>query len=430
MNKFEKTLEWLFAQLPMYQRIGKAAYKSNLDITIMLDEYFGYPHKKFKTIHVAGTNGKGSVSHMLAAILSKAGYKTGLYTSPHLLDFRERIRIDGQMIDKRDVVTWLEKHKSIFEEMQPSFFEMTVALAYDYFAKEAVDIAVVEVGMGGRLDSTNIITPEVSIITNIGKDHTEFLGNTLVEIAREKAGIIKYGIPVVIGERRPEVIEVLQSRANELEATLFDANQFYQVPCSVRTPDGRHHFQVKRGKRSVFPELSSDLSGIVQRKNLPVVLEAIEVLKLNKWTVPISAIYEGISSVKEVTGLNGRWDIVETDPLLVYDTAHNEDGIRSVLHQLEETKFDKLHVVIGAVNDKAIDKILQMLPDEGFYYFTRADIPRALDAKVLAAKAGFYGLNGKITEDVKEALALARKEAANDDLILVTGSTYVVAEAY
>lgn len=430
MNKYEKTLEWLFSQLPMYQRMGKAAYKANLDTTVKLDEYFGNPHKKFRTIHVAGTNGKGSVSHMLAAILSKAGYKTGLYTSPHLLDFRERIRIDGKMIEKREVVAWVEEHQKIFEEMKPSFFEMTVALAFDYFAREEVEIAVIEVGMGGRLDSTNIITPEVSVITNIGKDHTDFLGNTLLEIAGEKAGIIKYGIPVVMGERRPELVEIIKNRARELTATLFDANQFYQVPCSVLTPDGRHFFHVKRGKRTVYPELCSDLSGIVQRKNLPVVLETIEVLKLNQWTIPEIAIYDGISKARELTGLNGRWEIVGRNPLLVFDTAHNEDGIRNILYQLEETKYDELHLVIGAVNDKAIDKILQMLPKDGHYYFTRANIPRALDAKVLAAKAGFYGLKGSIVEDVKDAIASAREAATAEDLILVTGSTFVVAEGY
>lgn len=430
MNKYEKTLEWLFSQLPMYQRMGKAAYKANLDTTVKLDEYFGHPHKKFRTIHVAGTNGKGSVSHMLAAILLKAGYKTGLYTSPHLLDFRERIRIDGKMIEKREVVTWVEEHQKIFEEMKPSFFEMTVALAFDYFAKEEVEIAVIEVGMGGRLDSTNIITPEVSVITNIGKDHTDFLGNTLLEIAGEKAGIIKYGIPVVMGERRPELTAIIKNQALELTATLFDANQLYQVPYSVLTPDGRHFFHVKRGKRTVFPELYSDLSGIVQRKNLPVVLETIEVLKLNQWTIPEIAVYEGISKTKELTGLNGRWEIIEREPLLVFDTAHNEDGIRNILYQLEETRHAKLHIVIGAVNDKAIDKVLQMLPVDGYYYFTQASIPRALDAKVLAAKAGFYGLKGSIVENVKEAIESAREAATAEDLILVTGSTFVVAEAY
>jgi len=430
MNKYEKTLEWLFAQLPMYQRMGKAAYKADLETTLQLDEYFSHPHRKFKTIHVAGTNGKGSVSHMLAAILSKAGYKTGLYTSPHLLDFRERIRIDGKMIDKRELVDWVEKHRGIFEEVKPSFFEMTVALAFDYFATQEVEIAVIEVGMGGRLDSTNIITPEVSIITNIGKDHTDFLGKTLIEIAGEKAGIIKYGIPVVMGERRNEVAELIKNRAHELDATIFDANQFFQVPYSVLTPDGRHYFQVKQGKRSVFPELSSDLSGIIQRKNLPVVLETIEVLKQNQWTIPMTAIYEGISKTKELTGLNGRWEIIERAPLLIYDTAHNEDGIRNILYQLEETRYEKLYVVIGAVNDKSSDKVLQMLPADGYYYFAQASIPRALDAKVLAAKAGFYGLKGKIVEDVKEAIATAREAAATDDLILVTGSTFIVAEAY
>lgn len=428
MNRYEKTLEWLFAQLPMYQRVGKAAYKADLDNTLKLDSYFDHPHRKFKTIHVAGTNGKGSVSHMLAAVLTKSGYKTGLYTSPHLKDFRERIKIDGQMIEKKQVVDWVEKHQGIFEEIQPSFFEMTVALAFDHFARNEVDIAVIEVGMGGRLDSTNIITPEVSIITNIGKDHMDFLGNTLVDIANEKAGIIKYGIPVVVGERRPDVAEVFKQKAREEKTLIFDANHYYQVPFSILAPDGFQYFQVKRGKRSVFPELCSDLSGIIQRKNLPVVLESIELLKRNKWTIPTRAIYEGIAQTRALTGLHGRWEVVSRKPLLVFDTAHNEDGIRNLLFQLEETRYENLFAVIGAVNDKVIDKILQMLPPEGYYFFTQAKIPRALDAKVLAAKAGFYGLKGKIVEDVKEAIEEARNRAGEQDLILVTGSTFVVAE--
>lgn len=429
MNKYEKTLEWLFDQLPMYQRVGKAAYKADLDITIKLDEYFDQPHRKFRTIHVAGTNGKGSVSHMIAAILTKAGYKTGLYTSPHLLDFRERIKINGEMIDKKEVVAFVEDHKAIFEKLKPSFFEMSVAMAFDYFAQQEVEIAVVEVGMGGRLDSTNIITPEVSVITNIGKDHTDFLGKTLIDIAGEKAGIIKYGIPVVIGERRPDVAEVFKKTARTLDTTVFDANLFYQVPFSILTHDGTHHFHVRRGKRIAFPELNSDLSGIIQRKNLPVVLETIEVLKRNKWTIPESAIYEGISKTKALTGIRGRWEIISRTPLLVFDTAHNEDGMRNIMHQLEETKYDKLHIVIGAVNDKAIDKVLQMLPPQAKYYFSQANIPRALDVKVLAAKAGFYGLSGVIAENVKDAVHLAQSVAAPGDLILVTGSTFVVADA-
>lgn len=428
MNKYEKTLDWLYAQLPMYQRVGKAAYKADLDITHKLDEYFNHPHQKFRTIHVAGTNGKGSVSHMLAAILTKAGYKTGLYTSPHLNDFRERIKIDGEMIEKKEVVAWVEEHRRIFEELKPSFFEMTVAMAFDTFAKQEVEIAVIEVGMGGRLDSTNIITPEVSVITNIGKDHTDFLGKTLIDIAGEKAGIIKYGVPVVIGERRPELVDVFKKKAKEQDAMLFNANQFYQVNFSILTPDGKQHFQIKSGKRTVYPELNSDLSGIIQRKNLPLVLETVEVLIRNKWTIPTEAIYEGVAKTKELTGLHGRWEIVSRSPLLVYDTAHNEDGIRNILLQLDETKFNNLHVVIGAVSDKAIDKVLQILPVYGKYYFTQANIPRALDVKMLAAKAGFYGLKGIIVEEVAAALALAMKNASVDDLVLLTGSTFVVAE--
>ncbi|MBT3243763.1 MAG: bifunctional folylpolyglutamate synthase/dihydrofolate synthase [Bacteroidetes bacterium] len=429
MTKYDKILEWLYSQLPMYQRMGKAAYKADLDNTLKLDEYFGHPHEQFRSIHVAGTNGKGSVAHLLASVLQSAGYKTGLYTSPHLIDFRERIRINGAMMPKKELISWVERHKNFFEALQPSFFEMTVALAFDYFASQEVEIAVVEVGMGGRLDSTNILIPEVSVITGIAKDHTEFLGNTLVSIAKEKAGIIKDGIPVVIGEKRPEIIDVFEEFAGRLKAPLYLANQYFQVPYSVLANDGKQYFNVRRGKRTVFPELYSDLEGIVQRKNLPVVLETLEVMKHNKWTIPDEAVYAGIANAKKLTGLKGRWDIVEHKPNLVFDTAHNEEGIKNLLKQLDETKYNKLHLVLGMVSDKNIDKVLQLLPRAACYYFTQAGIPRALDSKILAAKAGYYGLNGSIVSSVPLALEKAKEEAEEDDLILVTGSTYIVADA-
>ncbi len=428
MNKYEKTIEWLFEQLPMYQRVGKAAYKANLENTHKLDEYFEHPHENFRTIHVAGTNGKGSVSHMLAAIFQAAGYKTGLYTSPHLHDFRERIKINGEMISKKEVISWVEKHQAIFESIKPSFFEMTVAMAFDYFSRSQVEIAIVEVGMGGRLDSTNIITPEVSVITNIGKDHTDFLGKVLVDIAAEKAGIIKDTVPVVLGERRVELIDVFKTKARILKAPVYLAHKYFQVPYSVLAGDGKQYFLVKSGKNHVFPELCSDLQGLIQRKNLPVVLETIATLRRLKWSISDEAVYKGIANVKELTGLHGRWEISQKKPLVVFDTAHNEDGIRVVVQQLAETRYRELHIVIGTVNDKVIDKVLQLLPQEARYYFTQASIPRALDVKLLAAKAGFYGLKGKIVEGVKEAVQMAKDEAEEDDLILVTGSTFVVAD--
>ena len=429
MTKYDKTLDWLFSQLPMYQRVGKAAYKADLENTKKLDEYFKHPHENFRTIHVAGTNGKGSVSHMLAAIFQSAGYKTGLYTSPHIKDFRERIKINGEMISKKEVVNWVDEHQEIFEELKPSFFEMTVAMAFDYFSRSEVEIAIVEVGMGGRLDSTNIITPEVSVITNIGKDHTDFLGKVLVDIAGEKAGIIKYGIPVVLGERRPDLIEIFRAKAQSVKAPLFVANKYYQIPWSILASDGKHYFNVKAGKDPVYPEIYSDLHGIVQRKNLPVVLEVVETMRRLKWTLPDDAVYEGVANTKSLTGLHGRWEIIAKNPMIVLDTAHNEDGIRMIVQQLAETRYKKLHIILGAVNDKAIDKVLQILPKEAIYYFTQASIPRALDVKLLAAKAGFYDLKGTIAEGVKDAIDMAEGNADVGDLILITGSTFVVADA-
>ena len=429
MTKYDRVLEWLYAQLPMYQRVGKAAYKADLENTLALDEYFGHSHERFRSIHIAGTNGKGSVAHMLAAILQAAGYKTGLYTSPHLVDFRERIRVNGKMISEKEVVAWVDNHRTFFEELKPSFFEMTVFMAFDYFARQEVDIAVVEVGMGGRLDSTNVLIPEISVITNIARDHTEFLGSTLVDIAKEKAGIIKDGVPVILGERRPEVAEVFIRQANNINAPLYQAHHYIQVPYSVTTREGRQYFQVRQGKRTVLPELYSDLEGIVQRRNLPVVLEAVEVLRREKWTLPTGAVYKGLAQTKKLTGIRGRWDIIQRDPMLVFDTAHNEDGIKNLLGQIVEVKFRQLHIVFGTVADKSIDKVLQILPRDAKYYFTQAKIPRALDRKLLVAKAGYYGLSGVIVDTVSEAVDMAMESAGKEDLIVVTGSNYLVADA-
>ena len=428
MMKYSEITEWLFSQLPMYHRVGKSAYKADLDNSKVLDKHFGFPHRNFHSIHVAGTNGKGSVSNMLAAVLQEAGYKVGLYTSPHLVDFRERIRINGEMIGKKDVVEFIENNKEFFEELKPSFFEMTVAMACDYFSKRNIEVAIVETGLGGRLDSTNIIDPVLSVITNISFDHMDLLGDTLQKIALEKAGIIKPGIPVVIGEKDKETRKTFEDKVLEVGAKVFFANDYFQVPYSILSGDDRQYFQVLRGKKTAYPELCSDLLGLVQRKNLPVVLEVLELLKMREWHISDDNIYKGLANVKELTGFSGRWEIIGRNPKTVIDTGHNIDGIRQVVYQVENTRYRKLHVVYGAVNDKEIDKILQVLPMDAIYYFTNAKIPRALDAKMLAAKAAFYGLQGSIHETVTVALAAARKSAQADDLVLVTGSTYVVAE--
>jgi dihydrofolate synthase/folylpolyglutamate synthase len=366
---------------------------------------------------------------MLAAVLQLSGRRTGLYTSPHLLDYRERIRINGEMIPKREVTRFVEAHQPILEELKPSFFEMSVALAFDYFSRENIDLAVVETGMGGRLDSTNIIDPVVSVITNIGFDHMEYLGNTIARIAAEKAGIIKEGIPVVIGDKNRQTRQVFAEAAAARMSPIYFANDYFQVPFSVVTPEGRHYFQVMRGKNPVYPQLWSDQLSLAQRRNLPVVLEVIELLRRKGWEITDEMVYEGLSKVGDLTGLRGRWEVMSQRPAVVFDTGHNIDGIRQVIKQIENTRHERLHLVYGAVGDKEIDQILQVLPKEAHYYFTMAGIPRALDVKLLAAKAGFYGLSGSIHETVPGALEAARKAAGPNDLVVVTGSTFVVADA-
>lgn len=426
---YKETTDWLFSQLPMFHRVGKSAYKADLGTSQTLDKHFGFPHRNFFSIHVAGTNGKGSVSNMLAAVLRQSGYRVGLYTSPHLVDFRERIRVNGEMIPKKEVVSFVEANKALFEELKPSFFEMTVALAFDYFSRMDIQVAIVEAGLGGRLDSTNIIDPVISVITNISFDHMDLLGDTLQKIAVEKAGIIKPGIPVVVGEKDRDTRKIFEDKAEEVGAPVYFANDFFQVPFSILSNETRQYFQVMKGRKSAYPELYSDLLGFVQRKNLPVVLEVLELLKMKEWNITDDHLYEGLSKVKALTGFSGRWEIISQNPKTIIDTGHNVDGIRQVVYQIETTRFKNLHIVYGAVNDKEINKILQVLPTSAKYYFTMASIPRALDVKVLAAKAAFYGLQGSIYPTVDEALASARKSAASGDLVVVTGSTYVVAEA-
>ena len=425
---YKETLNWLFDQLPMYQRQGKAAYKADLNNTFELDHYFNHPHKKFKSIHVAGTNGKGSVSHMIASVLQESGYKVGLYTSPHLKDFRERIKINGEMISEEFVVDFVHQHQSKFEEIKPSFFEMTVAMAFDYFAEKMIDVAVVEVGMGGRLDSTNIITPEISVITNIGLDHTAFLGNTLTEIAREKAGIIKENVPVVIGETHHETKRTFIEKSEEKNTKIYFADQDYRVDYSMLSMDHKQIFNIYNGNKNVYPELKLDLLGSYQAKNCITALKSIDLLTENFRLISSDAIYKGMANVINNTGLNGRWQILNSKPLTVCDTGHNKEGLAFVMEQIAQTAHKKLHFVFGVVDDKNLDQILGLLPKDANYYFTNADIPRALDRNLLKGKAKKHQLEGDTYETVQTALENAKKNAGDNDLIFIGGSTFVVAE--
>ena len=420
---YQETLNWLFAQLPMYQRQGQAAYKANLDNTLALDEHFNHPHTRFKTIHVAGTNGKGSVSHMLASILQEAGYKTGLYTSPHLKDFRERIKINGEMVDEQYVTDFVRDNQALFAELRPSFFEMTVAMAFKYFADQQVDIAVIEVGLGGRLDSTNIITPLASVITNISFDHMALLGNTLEAIANEKAGIIKPGIPAVIGTRDKHYDFVFESKAAECHAPLSFASDNWQLVCNK---DGSYDLQHCSGWH--FEHLESELRGIYQRKNIPNVLETVRRLRTQGLAITDEHIRRGIAKTVSNTGLYGRWQTLSENPLTVCDTGHNIDGITEITKQLKTCRYQRLHFVIGMVNDKDIDSVLHILPPEATYYFCKASIPRALNEEILAEKARKAGLQGNCYPTVAEAYKAARQAADPKDMIYIGGSTFVVAE--
>ena len=424
---YNETLDYLFNQLPMYQRQGTAAYKADLKNTIALDKYFGHPHRKFKTIHIAGTNGKGSVSHILASVLQSAGYKTGLYTSPHLKDFRERVKINGKMISEDYIVDFVKKHESIFDKINPSFFEMTVALAFDYFAKERVDIAVIEAGMGGRLDSTNIISPILSTITNIAYDHTQFLGETIEKIAVEKAGIIKKNIPIVIGEIDSKTRPVFLRRADEENAPLFLANYTFSAENAFMSSDNLQIFNIYKGSRIFYSNLKTDLLGKYQRKNLVTAIQIIDILR-EKLNLKSENIFNGLMNVKRNTGFEGRWQILGHNPTIVCDLGHNEAGIKEVIKQIEAVPYKKLHFVLGTVNDKNIGKILNQLPEEAYYYFTKAGIPRALNENELLVKAEHYDLQGESFPTVEKAFLAAKSNAGTDDMIFVGGSTYVVAE--
>lgn len=401
---YQQTLKWMFSQLPMYQRQGNSAFKKDLDNILIFSKHLNHPEKQFKTIHVAGTNGKGSVSHMIASVLQQAGFKVGLYTSPHLKDFRERIKINGKMIDENDVVDFIQRHQSFLEENQLSFFEMTVGMAFQYFAEQEVDIAIIETGLGGRLDSTNIIQPLLSVITNISLDHTAMLGENLSEIAFEKAGIIKPQTPVVIGEKNDSTSAVFINKAKKEKAPIYFAEE-------------EHH-----------PAYQSDLKGIYQTRNIQTVASAIEKLRNLGWKIKEEDISTGLLNVFNLTGFQGRWQQLGEHPKIICDTGHNPAGLNFVFQQLEKEVYQNLHFVLGVVDDKDLDSILPMFPKDAQYYFCRADVPRALDEKELSKKAAAFNLKGKTYKSVNQAFTAAKANAKKEDLIFVGGSTFTVAE--
>jgi dihydrofolate synthase / folylpolyglutamate synthase len=425
---YQNTLDYLMEQLPMFQRIGKLAYRSGLENTLKLDAYFDHPHRSFTTIHVAGTNGKGSVSHMLASVLQEAGLTVGLYTSPHLLDFRERIRVNGNTISKEFIANFVTLHKSYFDTFNPSFFEISVFLAFEWFRKRKADIAVIEVGLGGRLDATNIISPVLSVITNIGKDHTEILGDTLEKIAFEKAGIIKHATPVIAGESQLQVLPVFRQVAAQQEAPLYVADEMYKIDCSTTSVDGYQIFQVYKNGVLVHPNLKSGLLGHYQRKNTVTVLAALEQLQKIGIITDVKHIYSGVQDVIKNTGLTGRWQIVRHHPDVIIDTAHNTDGLKQVVQQIADTPFKKLHLILGFVSDKDIHEMLKYIPSGAGYYFSRLSVPRTMDENDLAAAASQFGLNGSSYPDVGEAYRAAQEKAGINDLIVITGSNFLVAD--
>ncbi|HPR25028.1 folylpolyglutamate synthase/dihydrofolate synthase family protein [Lentimicrobium sp.] len=424
---YQQTLDYMFSRLPMFQRIGAAAYKANLDNTLALCELTGHPYRKFRSIHVAGTNGKGSVSHMLASIMQENGLKTGLFTSPHLKDFRERIKVNGEMVTREFVTGFIEKYKRDFEKISPSFFEMTFAMAMCWFEEMQVDIAIIETGMGGRLDSTNVITPILSIITNVGYDHTQFLGKTLEEIAAEKAGIIKSEVPVVIGETLPGSADVFREIAFQKNAPIVFADKVVKV---VR--DGRHPVAGEMMvtafhslRKSIF---KSPLTGNYQLKNIATVIAAADLLQTTYALFADLTVTAGIHNTIKNTGLAGRWQVLKEKPLTICDIGHNPDGISEIVHQLNSMDFNQLHFVLGVVNDKDIDKMLSLLPMNARYYFCKADIPRGLDANELHEKALGFELFGESYPSVRAAYHAAVSNATDNDLVFIGGSAFVVAE--
>ncbi len=424
---YPQTIEYLFARLPLFSRIGAAAYKANLTNIQTLCHQLGNPEKMFKSIHVAGTNGKGSTSHMLAAILQKAGYKTGLYTSPHLHDFRERIRINGHMIPEKNVILFTEGIRKSIELIEPSFFEITVAMAFDWFAQEKIEIAIIETGLGGRLDSTNIIIPEVSVITNISYDHMDLLGETLQKIAYEKAGIIKAGVPVIIGEEQEEIKGVFIQVASEKGSPISFASRkrFFG---EWKTEGQYLHVQLTEVHNNSKKNFLLDLQGLYQLKNIVTVAEVISLLNQKGFLISDIAMQQGLKQVKSLTGLHGRWEILHKNPVIVTDVGHNEEGMKAIANQIENTSFEELHIIFGIVKDKSVEKILRHLPMTANYYFTRAQIPRALPESDLAAIGSSMGLKGRKYPTVKLALEAAILNANPKDLILICGSVFLAGE--
>ncbi|MCB2219384.1 MAG: bifunctional folylpolyglutamate synthase/dihydrofolate synthase [Bacteroidetes bacterium] len=425
---YQETLKFLYQQLPMFQRLGPAAYKADLTNTIEICRILGDPQLKFPSVHIAGTNGKGSVSHILASIFQEAGYRTGLFTSPHLKDFRERIRINGEWVSEAFIVQFVNEHIRSLDHIKPSFFEYTFAMAMHYFACEKVDIAIVETGMGGRLDSSNIVNPILSVITNIGMDHTQFLGDTLEKIAVEKAGIIKPGVPVMIGERQLEIESIFNATALAKKAPIFSAEDIFHITRKKANEPNIVNYAVQSFEKKDFYNLSSPLTGNYQLKNILTAMAATSLLNNTRWHLPRNSIEMGVKNVKSNTGIRGRWEMLSEKPLVICDTAHNLDGIKQVVEQIRNTPHQQLHVVLGVVADKEISEILSLWPKDASYYFCKANIPRGLPAETLKATAQNEGLSGIKYDSVAEAYAAALKASNPDDLVFIGGSTFVVAE--
>ena len=422
---YQQSIDYLYAQLPMFSKIGKVAYKNNLTNTLELCAVLDNPQQKFKTIHIAGTNGKGSTSHMLAAIMQSAGYKTGLYTSPHLKDFRERIKVNGELCSEEFVIDFVEKIKPVVATVQPSFFEVTVALALAYFAQQQTDIAIMETGLGGRLDSTNVIAPEVSVITNISMDHMNILGDSLAEIAYSKAGIIKQKTPVVIGRMHEETQPVFEEEAMQKNARIIDVKTQYTIKDIQQT---LYYLDVTVNNDNREHTYRMDLNGLYQAENLLTVLAVVKVLQGKGWNISINDIKNGLENTKKLTGLFGRWELLQENPLIIADVAHNEDGIQQINENLKNATYNQLRIVIGFVKDKDVNAALFLLPQHAVYYFTKANQPRAMDEKDLQKLATNKNLKGNSYPSVQQALQAAKQDAATDDMILICGSVFVVAE--
>lgn len=424
---YQQTLDYLYGMLPMYQRVGAIAFKKDLSNTIRLCGFLNNPHKKIRTVHIAGTNGKGSVSHIIASVLAEAGYKTGLYTSPHLTNFRERIKINGEFISEEEVVKFVEKSQPAIESIQPSFFEMTVAMAFDHFAKQKTDIAVIETGLGGRLDSTNVINPEISVITGIAYDHQFFLGDTLEKIATEKAGIIKENKTVIAGYTSENILEVFKKTAKSKNAPFYFAPEHFKVKFNPIS-NGQCLFSIYHDNELKFPDLDIGLYGHYQTNNIATALQSIEILRKGNFQISDHAIHQGLINLRKNTGLSGRWDILRENPLVVCDIAHNPDAVKKVIDQILSLNKEQVHIVFGTVSDKDLDSITVLLPKTAQYYYCKPDVPRGMETDILYSKATQAGLKGTKYDSVTEAFDAAVKNASENDCVLVCGSAFVVAE--